>query len=60
VQFVKEFIKEGEEPGLSGSAFDGLLKPEPDPHCECGSGSRRRKISPKKRRKIKSDDQNKI
>jgi hypothetical protein len=32
---------------------------DPDPHYECGSGSRREKISPKNRRKIKSEDQKK-
>jgi hypothetical protein len=32
----------------SGSALDGLL--DPDPHCEYGSGSRREKISQKKKK----------
>jgi hypothetical protein len=35
---------------VSGAAFDGLL--DPDPHCECGSGSRRGKISPEKEEKL--------
>jgi hypothetical protein len=34
-----------------GSAFDGLL--DLDPHCECGSESRRGKVSPKKEEKIR-------
>jgi hypothetical protein len=39
-----------------GSAFDGFL--DPDPHCECGSGSRSVK-SAQKRRKTMSEDQTK-
>jgi hypothetical protein len=33
-----------------GSAFDGLL--DPDPHCECGSGSRRVKSDQKEEEKL--------
>jgi hypothetical protein len=32
----------------SGSALYGFL--DPAPHCECGYGSRREKISPKKKK----------
>jgi hypothetical protein len=36
---------------VSGSALDGLL--DLDPHCECGYGSIRGKISPKYREKLR-------
>jgi hypothetical protein len=44
----KQCLEYGSESGWIGSVFDGLL--DKNPHCECGSGSRRGKISSKKKK----------